>query len=323
MTKKRHHYVPKTYLEGFTDNQGFLWIGRKDDPGKPLKLKPENTAFSKYYYSQTLDNGDRDNRMEDFFGSIEAQWPALRSKLVQSEQVTPTDSGLLWQMLGSQRVRVPAARDMMEECLAHEVMIALRQLDEAAELPPYPEDAPDIVDQMRIAIDPQKSIEGMGQMMRAFKWLIGRVGFEIVHNATNSNFVTSDNPVSIFDFSVPEKVMRPYVIAPDCQTIELLYPVNCRTLIRGRSALAQRHSVKGPKHVRLKDESEVRRINRLTAKFAYKLLIASNAAHSGLLRAYADVSPVLENSIGWKGGVQSGPLIMAFGKRPEKRKWDD
>jgi Protein of unknown function (DUF4238) len=323
MTKKRHHYVPKTYLEGFTDDQGFLWVGRKDDPNKPLKLKPENTAFSKYYYSQTLENGDRDNRMEDFFGLIESQWPALRLKLVQSEKITPTEGGLLWQILGSQRVRVPAARDMMEEVLAHEAMVGLRQLDEAGELPPYPEGFPDIVDQVRIAIDPQKSIEGMGQMMRAFKWLIGRVGFEVLHNETESDFLTSDNPVSIFDSSVLEKVMRPYVVAPECQTIELLYPVNCRTLIRGRSALAQRHSERGPKHVKLKDESEVRRINRLTAKFAYELLIASNAAHSGLLRAYADVSPVIENSIGWKGGTQSGPLIMTFGNRPEKRKWDD
>lgn len=323
MTKKRHHYVPKTYLEGFADDQGFLWVGRKDDPSKPLRLKPENTGFEKYYYSQTPENGVRDDQIEDFFGMIESQWPALRLKLVQSEKITPTDSGLLWQMLGSQRVRVPAARDMMEGVLAHQAMVGLRQLNEAGKLPPYPDGFPDIVDQVRIAIDPQKSIEGMGQMLRAFQWLIGRVGFEVIHNDAESHFLTSDNPVSIFDSSVSEKLMRPYVIAPECQTIELLYPVDCRTLIRGRSSLAQRHSERGPKHVRLRDDNQVRRINRITARFAYELLIANGPQHSGLLRAFADTSPVLENSVGWTGGIPSAPLIMAFGKRPKKQKWTD
>ena len=323
MVEKRHHYVPKTYLNGFVNEKGFLWVGRKNDPQNHLNLKPENVALQRYYYSQTLPDGSRDNRMEKFFGNIEAEWSVLRDKLVGWSKLSPEESGQLWSFVGMQRCRVPAARNMVEDILAHHAMLHLRELDEAGELLPYPEGYPDIMRSVRVSIDPHKSLEAIGQLLKGFRELIGRVGFQIVHNETDTLFVTSDNPVAIFDPSVAERELRPYVISRTDGPVELLFPVDLRTAIRGHSDWHSRHSQKGPKHTRLRDEMQVRRMNRMTAKFAYEILVANDSKHSGLLKAYADRSPVVENSVGWSGGEASGPLIMAFGPRPTKPKWEN
>ena len=64
--KKRHHYIPITYLNKFTDNTGKVFAYRQDDVQKPLHLRPNEIAFERYYYSQPLPEGGRDNNtLED------------------------------------------------------------------------------------------------------------------------------------------------------------------------------------------------------------------------------------------------------------------
>ena len=76
--KKRHHYVPITYLNRFTDGGGRIYAYRKDDPAKSLHLRPSEIAFERYYYSQPLPEGGQDNnRLEDLFSKIETAWPGL------------------------------------------------------------------------------------------------------------------------------------------------------------------------------------------------------------------------------------------------------
>src|SRR5438105_728848 len=89
--KKRHHYVPIAYLDAFTDTSGRILAYRKDDAETPLHLSPSEIAFERYYYSQPLPNGGRDNnRLEDFFGTYESSWPGLVHRL-QTRSDVPTD----------------------------------------------------------------------------------------------------------------------------------------------------------------------------------------------------------------------------------------
>jgi Protein of unknown function (DUF4238) len=55
--KKRHHYIPITYLKNFTDNAGRVFAYRKDEVEPPLYLAPSEIAFERYYYSQPLPDG--------------------------------------------------------------------------------------------------------------------------------------------------------------------------------------------------------------------------------------------------------------------------
>src|SRR5438270_635779 len=76
--KKRHHFIPITYLKEFSDNIGKIFAYRKDNPQTALYLRPDAIAFETYYYSQPLPDGGRDNNtFENFFGTLESTWNPL------------------------------------------------------------------------------------------------------------------------------------------------------------------------------------------------------------------------------------------------------
>src|SRR5437667_12601863 len=90
--KKRHHYIPITYLEKFTDHNGKVVAYRKDDVEPPLYLRPEGIAFENYYYSQPLPEGGRENnRFEDYFSTIETPWPKLVARLRAGSDLTNSE----------------------------------------------------------------------------------------------------------------------------------------------------------------------------------------------------------------------------------------
>ena len=79
MIKKRHHYIPKSYLQFFCDNSGRVLVYRKDDPSKAIPLSPDNVGFHKYYYSQPKPDGGKDhNALEDCFSKIEDTEPTIK-----------------------------------------------------------------------------------------------------------------------------------------------------------------------------------------------------------------------------------------------------
>lgn len=323
MAAKKHHYVPEAYLKHFADDDGFLWIGRKDDPENPLRMKPENTAFRKHYYSQIDEDGERDNRLEDHFGTYETPWPKVVSKLKAKVGLNPEDLRDLWHFMAVQRARVPAARDAMESMLAHHSMIALRKLEESGEMPPPPEDHPDLLDKIRISIDPRKSIEAMSILLRGVDELKPRLNLEVVHNISGIDFITSDSPMAVFDPSYPEHSLRPYFVEHWDSPIELLFPIDPVTMIRGLSASITSYFDPMPRHVELRSTADAKRMNRISARFGYELLIARDDQNAKLLKAHASQSPIIENAIGWSGGKPSGRLRWNFGPRSKKPKWTD
>lgn len=112
--KKRHHFVPEAYLKAFCNEVGKLVMYRKDSPLNPIELNPTNAAVINYYYSQPLPNGDRDNnRLEEFFGLLESNWPNLVERIAKRQNINDSTEEIL-HFVSAQRVRVPASRDIPE-----------------------------------------------------------------------------------------------------------------------------------------------------------------------------------------------------------------
>lgn len=322
--KKRHHVVPVTYLKGFTDADGKIYAYRKDEPEKPLHLAPDNIGFRKYYYSQPLPGGGWDhNTLEDFFSdTMESKWGAIVEHIRKQEPLPLTDYEIIFPFISALRVRVPAARDAVEYMLAEQVKVTARLLDEMGKLPPKPPGFEDLLDHVEVSIDPHQSIHAMAQQMKGFGNVLAVLGFQILHNATNVPFITSDNSVIHFDPDVPEEVMRPYTVQPGRTRIELMFPIDSQHMLYGHTDLKTLYGQQGITYKTVNDSEIIARFNRLASRFAYEIVFANSTGHEAVIKEYAHVSPVAEVSVIPQPRGKLTVCRHTFGQRRKKPKWE-
>lgn len=316
---KRHHYVPVTYLRNFVDASGQLHVFRKDDPDRPFRQRPESTGFERYYYSQFDDAGAReDDRLEAIFSEIETNWPTIVAALASRDAIFEAAPHIIT-FLSLMRVRVPAFRDPAELHLANLVHTQALLLHANGELPPLPDGYPDLIEKIQVTIDPQKSLEMMARALDDMGKLFASLSFDVLHNASDQAFLTSDNPVIYYDPSVSPLAMRPYTISPNSSRFELLFPVSAKMVLRGRTR--PRRSDIG--HRTINDRRTISRINRLICRFGYRTIFATDTREASLIASTAALSPVarLDRMPAPQGGYYSfGQFI--FGPRPDKPRWD-
>lgn len=322
MKKKRHHYIPKSYLKFFCDNSGQVLVYRKDDPCKAISLSPDNTGFHKYYYSQPRPDGGKDhNALEDCFPKVEDKWPGIVDRLHRRENVN--DSLIdIFQFIALQRARVLASRDATERIEAERTLALARRLDKAGKLPPKPMGFKNLLDQVEVSIDPHQSIHAMMPMIEGSCQVFDLIGFCALHNKTDVPFLTSDNPVIWFDPSVKDADLRPYVLRPN-GPVFLLFPVSPSLIIYGDSSIRDEFVSEG---VGIADISEVNFVeifNRQICRFAYQAVFAQKAGQEQLIQENATLSPVIHFDRITKGKGEIVKFQMVFGKRERKPKWVD
>jgi hypothetical protein len=309
--KKRHHFVPKSYLQAFCNPEGKLLVYRKDDPEKVLKMAPDAIGFEKYYYAQPLPDGGRDtNKLENIFSELEGHWPALVARLTNGEDVND-QLGVLFEFMALQRVRVPASRDVTEAALANLVKQTLKQMHVAGKLSPMPAGLG--VSDVTVAIDPHQSIHGMvTQLQVEVAGIIDRVGLWAVRNETGRPFLTSDNPVIWFDETQPEDTRRPYAVKSQGPFI-LIFPVSPTLVILGAPNHKKVFSRYGLRYSAAPTEDWVAWINEEVSRFAYEAVFAQREGEEEVIRKFASESPVL-------GQAECGSQ-MVFGPRSSLPKW--
>jgi len=321
MAKKRHHYVPKSYLKAFCDADGKLYVYRKDEPNKKIRLSPDSAGFHKYYYSQPTSDGGMDHdRLEGLFSEYEGKWAGIVHKFRGSENVNGV-LDTIYAFVALQRARVPAARDACEKVLAETVKATMRQMNAAGELPPPPKGLEDLLEHVDVAIDPHQSIHAMPYIIRGVGELLDRIGIEVVQNDTDVPFLTSDNPVIWFDPSLPEAKMRPYAVRPD-GPVMLMFPVAPDLMIYGDTSRQRQFAQHGVVYSRLDGERAAETMNALVCRFAYDAIFANTAGFCELVSKYAELSPVVgTDSVSVPDGVH---LLHQFewGRRTRKPKWN-
>ena len=322
MKKKRHHYIPKSYLKFFCDNSGQVLVYRKDDPCKAISRSPDNVGFHKYYYSQPRPDGGEDhNALEDCFSKIEDKWPEIVDRLHRQENVN--DSLIdIFQFMILQRARVPASRDATERVEAERTLALVRHLDKAGKLPPKPVGFGNLLDQVEVSIDPHQSIHAMMPMIEGSCQVFDRIGFCALHNKTDVPFLTSDNPVIWFDPSVKDADLRPYVLRPDGPVL-LLFPVSPSLVIYGDSPMRDQFASEGLWIADLSDTGLVEAINRQVCRFGYQTIFAKKAGQERLIQEHATLSPVIRFDRITKGKGEIVKFQMGFEKRERKPKWVD
>lgn len=321
MDKKRHHYVPKTYLRQFADKDGKVYIHLKDEPGKVIHQTPDNTAFHKYFYSQPLPDGGRDNNtLEDFFGTVEDKWPSVVDALKNRRPLNIDD---LYEFIALQRARVPAARDAFEKMQAESVRAAAFTLDKMGLLPPKPEGMDDILEKALIAIDPHQSIHSMPTAMRAMGNVLDLLGLAVFCNTTDVPFLTSDNPVVYFDPRMADEELLPYTIDRNGGPVAFQFPITSQLMLYGYSEIRGTFVQNGLGYGDIGDTDKVEMFNRLTCRFGYRAVFSQAPGAEAMVRKYAAESPIVKNVI---LPQHNGHLVLSqsvFGSRSPKPKWDD
>lgn len=318
--KKRHHYVPKAYLNAFCNEAGRLLVYRKDAPGKPLHVAPDATQFRRFYYSQPqLDGGTDNNRLEDMFSDIEGDWPDTVLRLHRRENMDEKLNNI-FEFIALQRARVPASRDAVEAMLAATVKTSMKTMLETGKLPLPPKGFEDLPEKLVISIDPHRSIQAMVAIIEGMGLLFSSIGLAAVHNATPLPFLTSDNPVVWFDPSLPFAQQRPYTVRLD-GPIVMQFPVSPTLMLLGASEYKKHFSTHGLTHCNVPDEGWVEQVNAQTCRFGYEAVIAQSPGQETIINEYVAVSPVHQAITMSVGDATLHRYV--FGPRIPKPKWRD
>ena len=84
---KKQHYIPRFYLERFTDNDGYLYIYDIEN-NHPFRTVPEKFGYERYLYETRLSKPNRNgedflltNHIEDIFAQYEGKFDMFLKKL--------------------------------------------------------------------------------------------------------------------------------------------------------------------------------------------------------------------------------------------------
>lgn len=302
---KAHHYIPQTYLRNFTNDAGRLAVLIKDNPERTFDLRPREVAHHRFYYSQPTPDGDLDHRLEEMFSGIESAWPAIVARLRQREVLSADDLREFITFIVSLRTRVPAARDAAELFLAENVRSVGRQMEANGDFQAPPEGLEELLkfDNLKISIDPHRSLLMMVDAIRGLGPVVDMFGYTIIQNLTGVPYLTSDNPVVYFDPTMPPDELRPYTIGRTGPAM-LFFPIASDLMLLGSTTYVDHFKRHG---LAFQDEMEVQRVlsfNQMVARFGYRQLYCRDAEVLETLTEYAEFSPV-PNLIEFRGPVEN------------------
>lgn len=267
------------------------------------------------------DGSRDDNSFEDLWAAIEAVWPeTLRA--VSAGRISPATSFNVLAMASMTSARVPAARQRNELLVAAKLRAKVLNDHRAGTLAQDLMRYEDELESVPIGANPQQSLPSMSDDLRTFGALCFKMGFEVLHNLTSLPFITSDNPVCFYDPGPSPRDRRPYEHRRD---VELIFPLDRRTLLRGRVRLRPTNEI--VRHRQLKDCGAVARVNNTVAQFAYGLALASDRSSDAAITRHAGRAPTIaielrrqsgSTEVQWRHIFAPRPKLPAFIDTPEK-----
>tara|TARA_R110002074_G_C12386693_1_gene652899 strand:- start:114 stop:1019 length:906 start_codon:yes stop_codon:yes gene_type:complete len=195
---KRHHFVPRAYLEGFKESDsGFLNIYSKRS-GLWRRQKANQVMVRNKYYCQSWvpDNIDENILEKSLGNALEPKGLNSLKRLVENpSQLTDDDTANIIAYIEFQRIRVPRQADeaMRLAKLTIETMIMGKP------------EGKEVLGTHQVSINDSFRFDFMKTVSGNIGPYLGRMIWEVVEAPEGSCFVTSDSPVSFWneDFMPP------------------------------------------------------------------------------------------------------------------------
>jgi len=205
--KKRHHTVPRCYLQNFTDGEGFVWV--LDVNNKIFKIKPENILVENHFYTITLKNGERSLVVEDTLADLEGKYALIyEEKISKNLPLSLEDKAVVSVFISAMMHRTRPNREGMRK-MFEKMRDTLQEWREEYKSNPKARDNASAMPSSGRSISLEEIEKGLedfdehhsaglpdwmvstAQPLFNMKWTIIR------SEDPNQRFVTSDDPVSM------------------------------------------------------------------------------------------------------------------------------
>jgi Protein of unknown function (DUF4238) len=234
---KQHHYVQRAYLEGFADRdfesrgECCLWTYV---PGKsPFRQKPERIAKRNYYYCF-----DRENRRQFIFEHTlqkleDISLPVLRKLRDHNFDIDPEERLTLAGYVALSYTRVPRFEGVVNRLamldtafkmqeftsVPENVKLLAREETEKTGKEVTPEELLNTLNAGSVYLTQTNRGWSLEQMIRIMM-LLQRVIFDmrwsfLIADEEGSGFLTSDNPVAVFDAPTVDVPGTGFLSSPD------------------------------------------------------------------------------------------------------------
>jgi hypothetical protein len=257
MVAKRHHFVPKCYLEAFcvqgdkkkaSDIYVFDAVERKE-----FRTSPENIALQNDFNTIDLE-GHKPDAFELAMASVESDiGPALIRIMVAKSLANEDDRTLLLNLIGLLHIRNPRLRERFRQFRDRVARVILdialssrkmweSQIQKAVDAGYVSQDADTDYDKMkegfhpddyRIEVPNEENIRTeMDTFDHSLPYLFDRKWVLLKAPAHSAGFVTCDHPVSL-TWSEPDPKRRNSRIGLRLKGTEILFPVSPQLAVLG------------------------------------------------------------------------------------------
>lgn len=105
---KRHHYISRFYLEGFTDSEGLLQVFDRTN-GAMRRQQPQDTTVIGYLYTFFDAQDRRRFELESLFSMVESRAGLALKALIGGERLSHEERSYLSLFIAMTAIRTPAA----------------------------------------------------------------------------------------------------------------------------------------------------------------------------------------------------------------------
>ena len=205
-TPKRHHYLPQSYLENFTNELGMVWVCDKEN-NTFNKQSPHNTGVIKNYYSIKLEDGTFDTRIEKALADIDGLFITIFNKFKTKAQLTSQEKFDMSACLAFLYTRTPKFQKDYELTTnkAIKEILKITQNEETVkrtlkEIGQDPSQAKNVVkfiqdEKYDIVLPREESLRLMVEMAPKLQPAFNMYDWTVFKAHHEYSFITSDNPV--------------------------------------------------------------------------------------------------------------------------------
>ena len=206
--KRRHHYLPKSYIAGFCNEPRRIYLyDALEDAVYPSSPRD---AFVQANYNTvpTAEGGFDHNSVENLLEQeIETPGIAAIRRYIASGSCTADDRLPVARFAALQMARVPVFRRGVEELARASVTQAFRRLDRRGLFPDLPKSLKaygaslsELVEKgvIRVDILPHYSLTGLASVESTTEYL-AQMNWCLLDTAQSDYFPVSDNPIAVYD----------------------------------------------------------------------------------------------------------------------------